>query len=71
MSDKVFGLSVNQVMAYAAIANVMLVLVLTTINVYLCVARKAPGGCQQRAGGLIKSAERNCRGNPLDPAQTN
>ena len=34
MSDKVFGLSVNQVMAYAAIANVMLVLVLTTINVY-------------------------------------
>jgi hypothetical protein len=32
MSDKVFGLSVNQVMAYAAIANVMLVLVLTTIN---------------------------------------
>jgi hypothetical protein len=34
MSDKVFGLSVNQVMAYAAIANVTLVLVLTTINVY-------------------------------------
>jgi hypothetical protein len=34
MSDKVFGLSVNQVMAYAGIANVMLVLVLTTINVY-------------------------------------
>ena len=34
MSDKVFGLSVNQVMAYAAIANVMLVLVLTTINMY-------------------------------------
>jgi hypothetical protein len=34
MSDKVFGLSVNQVMAYAATANVMLVLVLTTINIY-------------------------------------
>jgi hypothetical protein len=34
MSDKVFGLSVNQVMADAAIANVMLVLVLTTIDVY-------------------------------------
>jgi hypothetical protein len=34
MSDKVFGLSANQVMAYAAIANVMLVVVLTTINVY-------------------------------------
>jgi hypothetical protein len=34
MSDRVLGLSVNQVMAYAAIANVTLVLVLTTINVY-------------------------------------
>src|SRR5580704_19351603 len=34
MSDKVFGLSVNQVMAYAATANVMLVLVLTSINIY-------------------------------------
>jgi hypothetical protein len=34
MSDKVFGLSVNHLMAHAAIANVMLVLVLTTINVY-------------------------------------
>jgi len=33
MSDRVLGLSVNQVMAYAAIANVMLVLVLTTIKV--------------------------------------
>jgi hypothetical protein len=34
MSDKVFGLSVNQVMAYAAIANVILVLVLVSINMY-------------------------------------
>jgi hypothetical protein len=34
MSDKAFGLSVNQVMAYAAIANVILVLVLVSINMY-------------------------------------
>lgn len=34
MSDKAFGLSVNEIMAYAAVANVLLVLVLTTINIY-------------------------------------
>jgi len=34
MSEQVFGLSVNQVMAYAAVANVLLVLVLTVINIY-------------------------------------
>jgi cell division protein FtsL len=34
MSEKVFGLSVNQVMAYAAIANIALVIVLAAINVY-------------------------------------
>ena len=34
MPDKVFGLSVNEVMAYAAVANVLLVVVLTTINIY-------------------------------------
>lgn len=34
MSEQVFGLSVNQVMAYAAVANVLLVVVLTAINVY-------------------------------------
>jgi cell division protein FtsL len=34
MSEKAFGLSVNEVMAYAAVANVLLVLVLTAINVY-------------------------------------
>lgn len=34
MSEKVFGLSVNQVMAYAAVANVLLVVVLTSINIY-------------------------------------
>ena len=34
MSEQVFGLSVNQVMAYAAVANVLLVVVLTAINIY-------------------------------------
>lgn len=34
MSEQVFGLSVNQVMAYAAVANVLLVVVLAAINVY-------------------------------------
>ncbi|HEX3354534.1 MAG TPA: hypothetical protein VHS34_17070 [Terriglobales bacterium] len=34
MSEQVLGLSVNQVMAYTAIANVLLVVVLAAINVY-------------------------------------
>jgi cell division protein FtsL len=34
MADQVFGLSSNQVMAYAAVANVLFVLVLTAINIY-------------------------------------
>lgn len=34
MSERVFGLSVNQVMAYTAVANVLLVVILTAINIY-------------------------------------
>lgn len=34
MSEQVFGLSVNQVMAYAAVANLLLVVLLAAINVY-------------------------------------
>ena len=34
MAERVFGLSVNQVMAYTAIANLLLVVILTTINIY-------------------------------------
>lgn len=34
MSDEVFGLGTNQVMAYAAVANVLFVLVLAGINIY-------------------------------------
>jgi len=34
MSEKAFGLSVNEIMAYAAVANVLLVLILATVNIY-------------------------------------
>ncbi len=34
MSEQVFGLSVNQVIAYTAVANVLLVGMLTAINIY-------------------------------------
>ena len=34
MSERVFGLSVNEVMAYTAVANVLLVVALTAINIY-------------------------------------
>jgi len=34
MSEQVFGLGVNQVMAYTAIANVLMVVLLTAINIY-------------------------------------
>jgi len=34
MSEQAFGLSVNQIMAYAAVANVALVVVLAAVNIY-------------------------------------
>jgi cell division protein FtsL len=34
MSEQVFGLSLNQIMAYTAIANVVLVVVLAAVNIY-------------------------------------
>jgi cell division protein FtsL len=34
MPEQVFGLSVNQVMAYTAVANVLLVVVLAVVNIY-------------------------------------
>jgi cell division protein FtsL len=34
MSEQVFGLSINQIMAYTAIANVLLVVVLAAVNIY-------------------------------------
>ena len=43
MAEQVFGLGVNQVMAYAAVANVLLVVVLAGINIYYAGSRQAPG----------------------------
>jgi hypothetical protein len=34
MSEKAFGLTVNEIMAYAAVANVLLVVVLAAVNIY-------------------------------------
>jgi len=34
MAEKAFGLSINEVMAYAAVANVLLVVVLAAVNIY-------------------------------------
>ena len=34
MSEQVFGLGVNQIMAYAAVANVLLVVILAAVNIY-------------------------------------
>src|ERR1700754_1020 len=34
MSEQVLGLSINQIMAYTAIANVVLVVVLAAVNIY-------------------------------------
>ncbi len=34
MTEKAFGLTVNQVMAYAAVANALLVVVLAAVNIY-------------------------------------
>ena len=34
MSEQVLGLTINQIMAYTAIANVVLVVVLAAVNIY-------------------------------------
>jgi len=34
MADQAFGLSVNQIMAYTAVANVLMVVVLAAVNIY-------------------------------------
>ena len=51
MPEQVFGLSVNQVMAYTAVANVLLVVVLVTINIYYawCANRQAEASQAQVA----------------------
>jgi len=53
MAEKVFGLSVNQVMAYAAVANIVLVVVLAAINIYY--ARHAKRQADASAGQVNAS----------------
>jgi hypothetical protein len=51
MAEQVFGLSLNQLMAYAAVANVALVVVLAAINIYYAwhAKRQADASSQQVA----------------------
>jgi cell division protein FtsL len=58
MSEQAFGLSVNQVMAYAAVANVLLVLVLTAINIYYAWhARRQADASREQVATSSRQAE--------------
>ena len=58
MSEQVFGLGVNQVMAYAAVANVLLVVVLTAINIYYAVhAKRQADASREQVAVFIRQAE--------------
>jgi hypothetical protein len=58
MSEQVFGLSLNQVMAYTAVANVVLVLVLAAINIYYAGhAKRQADATQQQVAASTRQAE--------------
>jgi hypothetical protein len=58
MSEQVFGLGVNQVMAYAAVANVLLVVVLAGINVYYAVhAKRQADASREQVAVFMRQAE--------------
>jgi cell division protein FtsL len=58
MSEQVFGLSVNQVMAYTAVANVLLVVVLAAINVYYAGhAKRQADASRDQVGASNRQAE--------------
>ena len=58
MSEQVFGLGVNQVMAYAAVANVLLVVVLAGINVYYAVhAKRQADASREQVAVFTRQAE--------------
>lgn len=58
MSEQVFGLGVNQVMAYAAVANVLLVVVLAGINVYYAVhAKRQADASRDQVAVFTRQAE--------------
>ena len=58
MSEQVFGLGVNEVMAYAAVANVLLVVVLAGINIYYAVhAKRQADASREQVAVFTRQAE--------------
>ena len=58
MTEQVFGLGVNQVMAYAAVANVLLVVVLAGINVYYALhAKRQADASRDQVNVFTRQAE--------------
>jgi cell division protein FtsL len=58
MPEQVFGLSPNQVMAYTAVANVLLVVVLTAINIYYAWhAKRQADASREQVSASTRQAE--------------
>ncbi len=58
MSDQAFGLSANQVMAYASVANVLLVLILAAINInYAWHAKRQADASLEQVAAATRQAE--------------
>jgi hypothetical protein len=58
MPEQVFGLSPNQVMAYTAVANVLLVVVLTGINIYYAWhAKRQADASREQVSASTRQAE--------------
>jgi cell division protein FtsL len=58
MPEQVFGLSVNQITAYTAVANVLLVFVLTAINVYYAwYAKRQADASREQVAASMQQAE--------------
>jgi cell division protein FtsL len=58
MPEQVFGLSTNQVMAYAAVANILLVLVLAAINIYYAWhAKRQADASREQVAASTRQAE--------------
>jgi hypothetical protein len=58
MQEQVFGLSLNQIMAYTAVANVAMVVVLTAINVYYAWhAKRQADASRQQVASSNRQAE--------------
>ncbi len=58
MPEQVFGLSPNQVMAYTAVANVLMVVVLTAINIYYAWhAKRQADASREQVAAATRQAE--------------